>query len=280
MANPANNPLFKHFRQPSIYLRLPSRGKFYRDESIDFPVTGEIPVFPMTVRDELTLKTPDALMNGEGMVNIISSCCPNIKNPWDIPAIDMDAIFIAIRLASYGEGMDIKTGCPHCKADNEHTIDLRFLLDTLKTADYDRTVTIEGLKFTFRPQTYKDVNQLNIISFEEQKLIESVINNTDLNEEQRAEYFKNSFDKLNTMTINSLLVSIDTVTTEDGVLVSDRHQIKEFIENCSRETYSAIKKYIDELITSNKLEPIKVQCDECSQPYTSDLVFDQSNFFG
>ena len=73
MANPAINPLSGHFRQPAIYLKLPSRGHFYPDNGIDLPVTGDIPVYPMTVRDELTLKTPDALMNGVGVINVIKS---------------------------------------------------------------------------------------------------------------------------------------------------------------------------------------------------------------
>ena len=58
MTNPASNPLFKHFRQPAIYLKLPSEGQVYPDGTIDYPVTKEIPVYPMTVKDELTLSTP------------------------------------------------------------------------------------------------------------------------------------------------------------------------------------------------------------------------------
>ncbi len=51
MANPANNPLFKHFRQPAIYLKLPGQGRFWPEDAIDIPPTGEIPVYPMTVKD-------------------------------------------------------------------------------------------------------------------------------------------------------------------------------------------------------------------------------------
>ena len=110
MVNP-NNPLAKHFRQPAIYLKLPSQGKFYPPDGIELSITGELAVYPMTVKDELTLKTPDALMNGEGMADVIRSCCPGIKDPWTIPSVDLDVIFIAIRLASYGKGMDISATC-------------------------------------------------------------------------------------------------------------------------------------------------------------------------
>lgn len=280
MANPANNPLFKHFRQPSVYLQLPSRGKFYPDTAIDFPVTGDIPVYPMTVKDELTLKTPDALMNGEGMVQVVASCCPNIKDPWSMPAVDVDSVFIAIRLASYGEGMDIKTICPHCKSENEHTIDLRILLDNVKPANYSEPVKIEDLEFNFRPQTYKDINNLNIISFEEQRLIEGIVNNPNMSDEEKAAQFKESFNKLNSMTINAIAVSIDSILTNDQVSVRDRSQIAEFLQNCSRDMFNAIKENIDALIDKNKLDPVKLTCDECSKEYESNLTFDQSNFFG
>lgn len=280
MANPANNPLFKHFRQPSIYLRLPSRGSFYPDDAIDFPAIGEIPIYPMTVKDELTLKTPDALLNGQGMVDVVASCCPNIKNPWLIPAIDVDSLFIAIRLASYGEGMDISTKCPHCGTSNEHTVDLRALLDNVKYADYSKTYTIDNLSFKFKPQTYADINKTNIITFEEQRLINSILTNDQLTDEDKAARFKESFAKLNEMNINAVLASIDSITTEDGITVTNEKQIVEFLENCSREAYAAVKTAIQELVEMNKPDPISVECDECHKPYTSQLIFDQSNFFG
>ena len=55
------NPLAKHFRQPAIYLQLPSGGKYWPDGSIDLPLNGQIPVYPMTTRDEISIRTPDAL---------------------------------------------------------------------------------------------------------------------------------------------------------------------------------------------------------------------------
>ena len=98
----SQNPLKKYFRQPKIYLRLPSKGNFYPKGVLDFPESGEIPVYAMTARDELIIKTPDALINGESTVEVIKSCIPNIKDPWKMPNIDTDAILIAIRIAKIG----------------------------------------------------------------------------------------------------------------------------------------------------------------------------------
>ena len=77
-----NNPLTKFFRQPAIYLKLPSNGAFWPNDAIELPLTGEIPVYPLTTKDEIILRTPDALLNGEGVVEVIQSCCPSIKDAW------------------------------------------------------------------------------------------------------------------------------------------------------------------------------------------------------
>ena len=44
MAGPdQTNPLSKYFRQPKIYLRLPSKGKFYPPGVIDMPAPSLMP---------------------------------------------------------------------------------------------------------------------------------------------------------------------------------------------------------------------------------------------
>ena len=101
------NPLFKHFRQPAIHIKLPSEGQYWPAGSVEIPQTGELPIYPLTTRDELTLRTPDALMNGSSVVDVMQSCCPSIKNAWDMPSVDVDAILIAIRIASYGHELEV-----------------------------------------------------------------------------------------------------------------------------------------------------------------------------
>ena len=102
---PQSNPLAKHFRQPALYVKLTSNGSFWPDGSLDLPVTGEIPIYPMTTKDEITLRTPDALINGTSVVKVIESCAPNIKDAWKMPTVDVDSTLIAIRIASYGPKM-------------------------------------------------------------------------------------------------------------------------------------------------------------------------------
>lgn len=277
MANPANNPLFKHFRQPAVYLKLPSQGQYWPDDSLDMPPTGEIPVYPMTVKDEITLKTPDALMNGSGMAEVIQSCCPNIKNPWKIPASDMDAILIAIRLASYGSEMDIDTTCPHCKEENSNVVDLRILLDNIRIPDYHPFV-VDGLNFTFKPQAFEHINSANLIIFEQRRLLDS-ITNSDLIDEEKQKQFNLIFPKLTELNVLSLVNCIDSITIESGEAVTEFRFIKEFIDNCDIAVYNQIKDQIESLNKKNKLDPLEITCTSCTKNYKSELNFENSNFF-
>ena len=107
-----NNPLGKYYRQPQIYITLPSKGRYYTPDVFTPTENGEIPVLPMTAKDEMAFKTPDAMMNGQATVDVIKSCVPNIKNPWKMTNYDTDTVLLAIRIATYGETMDITFTTP------------------------------------------------------------------------------------------------------------------------------------------------------------------------
>ena len=82
----ADNPLKGYFRRPSIYIKLPSGGNYWPQGMLEMPENGELPVYPMTAIDEITYRTPDALFNGQALVDVIQSCIPAIKNAWAIPS--------------------------------------------------------------------------------------------------------------------------------------------------------------------------------------------------
>ena len=123
------NPLAKHFRQPILYISLPSQGKWYPADALDVPVNGQLPIYAMTAKDEITMKTPDALLNGASTAHVIESCCPGIKDPWKMPTVDLDTILIAIRLATYGEMMT--TPIKIQDLELEYQVDLRTIMDQL-----------------------------------------------------------------------------------------------------------------------------------------------------
>jgi len=275
---PAVNPLTKYFRQPAIYMKLPSRGKFWPEGAIELPVTGEIPVYPMTARDEITLRTPDALMNGTSIIEVIHSCCPNIKDAWKTPSVDVDALLIGIRIASYKEGMDVDTNCPYCNAENNSTVNLQYLLENITCPDYSQTTEIGELKFKLKPQQYFGVNRQNILAFEERRILET-LNNDDLDKDAKNALITESMTKLVNLGIDTVVASIDYVELTDGTRVTDEKFFREFFNNADSAVLRTLQGVIGE---NNKMSAVKapaVKCSGCEKEYTVPLDFDYANFF-
>ena len=174
MTQISNNPLRQFFRQPAIYLRLPSGGQYWTPGALDMPENGEIPIYPMTAIDEISYRTPDALFNGQAVVNVIQSCVPAIKDAGKIPNTDLNAILVAIRIASYGHDMDIASTCTECKNQDEFSADLRMILDNLKSPDYSERIDQGDLQIVFKPATYEDQNKSAMEQFEKQKFLQQV----------------------------------------------------------------------------------------------------------
>ena len=75
----AQNPLQQYFRQPKIFIGLPSKGIFNKVGSVQGDVT-HMPVFGMTGMDEILLKTPDALTSLAICISILFSAFLYIRN--------------------------------------------------------------------------------------------------------------------------------------------------------------------------------------------------------
>ena len=284
VTNP-NNPLTKYFRQAKIFIRLPSKGRFYPPGTIEIPESEEFAVYPMTAKDELMFKTPDALINGESVVQVIKSCIPNIKDPWKMPSIDSDAVLIAIRLATYGEKMEITTKLPVTGEFRDFEIDLRALLDQMAEFEYESFLQINPeITIELRPSTYKEFTKTSLKTFEEQRILRLVDDDT-ITDENKLQAFSNSFKKLTDLTINMVVESIVSIDTPDGK-VTNRDFIIDFFNNSDKSMFDMILKHLEKMKSGSSIKPLKI----ISSPediasgipaeYEIPITFDQSNFFG
>lgn len=273
----SNNPLKQYFRQPSIYIRLPSNGQFYPEGTLDMPANGEIPVLPMTAIDEVTYRTPDALFNGSAVISVVESCVPNIKDAWAIPAMDVDTILVGIRVASYGHDMEIGTKCPACQNEANYNVDLRLVLDQIKVPNYAGSLKHGDLEFYFRPMNYKNLNDNNQLQFDEQKML-SMIPDQDIPETDKLTAISNALKKITSITVAALSQSIGAVKTPTA-LVTEPEFIKELLENCDRQVFNNIRDHIIELKTMSELQPLKIACAECKHEYNQNITLDMTSFF-
>jgi hypothetical protein len=281
MSSLSNNPLTKHFRQPVLYVKLPSNGRWYREGSLDMPVTGEIAVYAMTARDEITFKTPDALMNGASTVQVIESCCPSIKDAWKMPAVDLDSVLIAIRLATYGKELEFTGVCPQCGTSNEKVLDLSTMLERIVPSDWSSPVKIDGMEIILKPQSYEDFNRNNQMKFDEQRIMQ-VVQNDELDDEEKTSKFNKVFQRLIETGINQVGKSIAGIKLDDNTVVEDPEFIREFLENCERTVWEAIKEKLDEIKSATEYSNVTLTCEnpECQKDFITPFVFEQSNFFG
>jgi len=283
MENKNTNPLQKYFRQPKIYLSLPSNGKYYPKGSLEVSENGEYPVFPMTARDEIMIKTPDALLNGQATASVITSCIPAIKDPFNMPSMDLDACLIAIRIATYGEMMEVSIKVPVTGEDKDFDLDLRIMLDQFSNVDYNSAIELDGMIVNLRPLTYGEFTETSRKTFDEQRIF-NVINDTDMAEGDKLATFTESFKKLTDLTILTLEKSIASIEVGDDV-VTDQAHIKEFIANTDKGLFESVTNHIEEQRTKFQVKPLVVDATpeeiEAGVPETYEVpvTFDQSSFF-
>lgn len=283
---PQTNPLINFMRQPKIFIRLPSNGNFWAPGSLEKTETGEYPVYSMTAKDEMLLKVPDALMNGQAVVDVIQNCVPNIKNAWAVPSLDIDTILIAIRIATYGETMNTPITFNGKEMDLEYQVDLRSVLDNLyNSISWRSAVPISDEITVFvRPIDYKQMTKGAIQTFETQKIIQ-VANDEEISEADKIRLFKESFSKLTEVTVDMITGSIYQIDTCAGSTDNPKF-IKEFIDNADKEIFNKIQDHIEGLKVANTLKPLVVQVTDemkergvTSNTLEIPLIFDAANFF-
>jgi len=278
------NPLHKYFRQPALYVSLPS-GSNYPPHVMTPSRTGELGIMPMTAKDEIRFKTPDALMNGQGVVDVIQSCCPDIKDAWQIRSHDLDTILIAIRIATYGETMEINFNVPNANESVAHTVNLPSLLEGLKSQKIDTEFVLkDGLKVTIRPLTYKDMTDTSLQTFQQQKMY-SAVQDSAMSDEEKGTRFNEAFKQLTELNSNILLKNIASIVMTDGTEVTDPAQIKEFVDNANASLIKEIEAHMAELRSQGAVKPLKLKATEeqikkgAPASYEVPVTFDTANFF-
>ena len=271
------NPLKAFFRQPAIYLKLPSNGSFWPEGSVEFPHNRELPVYPMTAVDEITYRTPDALFSGQSVIDVVQSCIPAIKNAWAMPYIDVNSILIGIRVASYGHAMEVSTVCTNCNHEDDFELDLRHVLNQMKTPVYTKKVEHGDLEIIFRPMTYEEQNQNNLEQYEQQRMI-SMIPASDLPDEEKILRMAEVMKNITKLTVRALKTSIAAVRTPSAT-VTDTDHIEEFLSNCDRTVFNIVREQVIALRQANELKPLSLECTECGTKYDQQLSLDMANFF-
>lgn len=272
-----DSPLKKHRRQPKLYVSIPSNGQWYNEHVVSENTYTNLAVFSMTVSDEILFKTPDALINGIATAKNISSCIPAILDPWKIKTLDLDAILIAIRMASYGETMNIDTVCQKCNSENTYEINLQNYLDYFTTKTFVDKLKYKNFVITFEPLNYKQWSDIQ----KEQTSYRRALNLqvAKIKEEKdKEEFIQTVIDKINYLVAKSILDQVVSIEV-DGEIETDPQEIKDFLEDQDVELYHNIKELIEANTKEWSLPEENIECTSCNNKSTIKVSLDTSDFF-
>tara|TARA_B100000900_G_scaffold413936_1_gene439136 strand:+ start:1176 stop:2015 length:840 start_codon:yes stop_codon:yes gene_type:complete len=276
-----SNPLISAYRKPSLYIDLPSGGKYY-DPAPKLSVDGELAVYAMTARDELITKTPDALFNGEASVSLIQSCCPDIPNPSQIPVNDLMVIMLGIRQASYGSEIEVEVPCEKCEHVNNVAVNCQSIIDgAMSRPRPENVVTInDGFEVTLKPYSLEDRNTIQIQQIKQVKMIEG-LQNTQVDDQSRQKLFGQTFVEMAELTVDLVTNCVDSVRTpsSENETVSDKDMIREWLKNITSKDYEVIKTKVDELSNDGVNNNFNVTCESCQHTWQTEVELDITNFF-
>lgn len=272
----AQNPLQDFYRQPKIYVSLPSKGIYNKLGSISGDPT-HMPIYGMTGMDDIIMKTPDSLLSGDSSVKLIESCCPSIKDGWEVTTLDTDLLLTAIRIATYGNVLEVVHTCSQCKSENDYDIELGTVIDHFNTCVYDNTIEIDNLTIKLQPLTYRQTNDFSLKNFRMQQRMASTPREP---AEEYKEVVKEMFIELGKMQNEIYSASIESIDT-GKIVVTEQEFIKEWLDNCEKHVFNLIKEKFDENKARWKIPAVDVICSnlECNHKSKVSIDLDQTNFF-
>ena len=277
------NPLAKYFRKPGIYIKLPTGGKFNPEWGTT--LLEEVGVLPMTAVDEITMKNPDELLNGEALINIAKSCCPDIPNPRTMCNIDMEALYLAIQYATYGRELTHAHKCAKCEEVSDFNIDINYILNKFPDIEHVAPVEFDEVKIHIRPPSVEAITRLALIDVEQKRIVQHIQNSVaneddeETDEAELARRFYGSFRKIAEHNVDLLANTISYIETPEGN-VNDYDSIMEFLSNIPTKVVDEIDKKVKELSKKPKdATTFEFVCPECEHKGEVALEVNPVNFF-
>jgi hypothetical protein len=294
-----SNPLTAFFRKSKLSLTLPSRGKWYPANSIAYDDSGQLSVFAMNASDDIKFRTGDATMSGKNIYEVITSCIPSITQPEMIPHIDIDAILLAIRVASYGPIFDFVVSVPNTTLTRSITINSNDLLKDISSRQdqWDSEINIEDetgqlLSLVVAPIPLKILFSTSKNIYMLRRLLTK---NVDQDENIKDETtFTTNMNSLSLSAIDLLCASIQTLSVSDAhenqliVLNSenpqDREQIRKTIHQIDVAYFNSIRDHIDaQRIKYTFMSPEQKSTEKevaagAPETWATELTFMGSNF--
>jgi hypothetical protein len=277
------NPLAQFYRKPGAYVTLPSGGRFYKNTP-KLTESGELAVYPMTAKDELILKNPDALFNGEAVRQVLASVVPDIANINEMPSADVDMVLVAMRMASYGDDLNLEVmhGCEASKGRPQSvTVSLGSVIGTMRPIEttIGEVKLASGLTVFLRPYNLADQSRLLKAQFTSMRQLQSMENNDELTVEQKTEAANKEYALMVDLAQQLLGGCVQRVVLPDGQEVAERAHIVDWLKNLDRASIDRLDQELKRFQDFGIIREVTTKCDFCGETYKTDMLFDPTSFF-
>lgn len=256
------NPLLQKLRViQGETVRLPSRGLLYDDGILDPNVIdGEVQISPMTIRDEIMMRSPDALLSGEAVKKVLGRCAPQILRPLDLHYADLDFIFLALRKVSYGPELEVnyKHTCENAK-NHSYVVNID---SKMRKCEYLDPLTVDDQYVLHVDETDQIVKFKPIRT---QDMIDILA--TQPEKEMTDDEIEHELIKLATTQI----VSVDGIT--------DREMILEWAANVPAIVMRSIREKIEGMDKWGIDYKFGIACRDCGEIVEADVPLNTVSFF-
>lgn len=257
--------------------------KWYSDDQVETTDDGEIAVYPMGAIDDIMLNTPDAMLNGRALENVIRSCAPGIKDVKRFMIPDLEAVFVGIKSATSSGKTDYERKCPSCGHENTFDLNCQAILNSMTFIDEnDLTIRFnDDMVVHVRPYDF-EMRQLFIKrEFEEEKAMRALESSSSTDEIERAATLSASVDRMAKITFALVSKSIEKIQLiKEGQMVTDPDHISEWLTSISKQQAEMVIEAVNKLNQVGVMKKISVSCENCGHSWEDPLSFDPTSFFG
>lgn len=280
------NPLSKFTKIPLVYVKMCSNGHYHYPADVIEGMGKEIGVCARSARDELMFNNPDALMNGEAVVEVIKNNVIGVKNPNKLFVPDVEQLLIAIKLATKETSYSIESSCPQCQKHGAFERELQQLLDSATMLDEVPHLLLEdvGLLLKFRPLYWEERSSYSQEMFMCHKQAH-ILEQSDGSDEEKIKEFTSIFDKMTEINFNMMSSNILSIETPDegdekGVVIESQEHIKDWLGQQPTFVLEKIKNEVDKLNVIGIDHTMAVECSDCHHQWElTGLYYDPSDFF-
>jgi len=254
------NTLLQRVEMPGSTFQMPSRGLFYEHGELrDDVAMGEVHVHPMSAFDEILMKSIDHLFSGEAVEKVFKRCIPQVLQPLELLARDVDFLLVCLRQVTFGDDLDVTYdhGCKD-STKQSYIVKLSEFIQSTKRIDPTSigkayTTTLEnGQVVKMHPSKFKDILEIYQSNESAAMTVEDEL-------------------EMATLMISSVISSVDEITNKE--------HIKEWIKKIPAGWIKELSNKIESASDFGTDFSFKTKCKDCKKEITIQTPVNPISFF-